>query len=69
MKFFKKTVSFLLLAAVCFCALAGCNSGSRNFKAKKVEAEELTAKVAAQTVESKEADEKFSVVYNNFAVI
>ena len=68
MKFFKKTVSFLLLAAVCFCALAGCNSGSRNFKAKKVEAEELTAKVAAKTVESKDADEKFSVIYNNFAV-
>lgn len=68
MKFFKKTVSFLLLTAVCFCALAGCNPGSRNFKAKKVEAEELTAKVAAQTVESKEADEKFSVIYNNFAV-
>lgn len=68
MKFFKKTVSFLLLVAVCFCALAGCNPGSRNFKAKKVEAEELTAKVAAQTVESKEADEKFSVIYNNFAV-
>lgn len=68
MKFFKKTVSFLLLAAVCFCALAGCNPGSRNFKAKKVEAEELTAKVAAQTVESKNADEKFSVIYNNFAV-
>ena len=68
MKFFKKTVSFLLLAAVCFCALAGCNPASRNFKAKKVEAEELTAKVAAQTVESKNADEKFSVIYNNFAV-
>lgn len=68
MKFFKKTVSFLLLTAVCFCALAGCNSGSRNFKAKKVEAEELTAKVAAKTVESKDADEKFSVIYNNFAV-
>ena len=68
MEFFKKTVSFLLLTAVCFCALAGCNPGSRNFKAKKVEAEELTAKVAAQTVESKEADEKFSVIYNNFAV-
>lgn len=68
MKFFKKTVSFLLLVAVCFCVLAGCNPVSRNFKAKKVEAEELTAKVAAQTVESKEADEKFSVIYNNFAV-
>lgn len=68
MKFFKKTVSFLLLVAVCFCALAGCNPGSRNFKAKKVEAEELTAKVAAKTVESKNADEKFSVIYNNFAV-
>lgn len=68
MEFFKKTVSFLLLVAVCFCALAGCNPGSRNFRAKKVEAEELTAKVAAQTVESKEADEKFSVIYNNFAV-
>ncbi len=68
MKIFKKTVSFLLLVAVCFCALAGCNPVSRNFKAKKVEAEELTAKVAAQTVESKEADEKFSVIYNNFAV-
>ena len=68
MKFFKKTVSFLLLTAVCFCALAGCNPGSRNFKAKKVEAEELTAKVAAKTVESKDADEKFSVIYNNFAV-
>ena len=68
MKFFKKTVSFLLLAAVCFCALAGCNPVSRNFKAEKVEAEELTAKVAAKTVESKDADEKFSVIYNNFAV-
>lgn len=68
MKFFKKTVSFLLLVAVCFCVLAGCNPASRNFKAKKVEAEELTAKVAAKTVESKEADEKFSVIYNDFAV-
>lgn len=68
MKFFKKTVSFLLLVAVCFCALAGCNPGSRNFKAKKVEAEELTAKVAAKTVEGKEVDEKFSVIYNDFAV-
>lgn len=68
MEFFKKTVSFLLLTAVCFCALAGCNPGSRNFKAKKVEAEELTAKVAVKTVESKDADEKFSVIYNNFAV-
>lgn len=64
MKFFKKTVSFLLLAAVCCCALAGCNPASRSFKTKKVEAEELTAKIAAQTVESKEADEKFSVIYN-----
>lgn len=68
MIFFKKTVSFLLLAAVCFCVLAGCNPASRNFKAKKVEAEELTAKVAAKTVESKDADEKFSAIYNNFAV-
>ncbi len=68
MKIFKKTVSFLLLAAVCFCAFSGCNADSRNFRAKKVEAEELTAKVAAQTVESKDADEKFSVIYNDFAV-
>lgn len=68
MKIFKKTVSFLLLAAVCCCALAGCNPASRSFRAKKVVAEELTAKVAAQTVESKSADEKFSVIYNNFAV-
>ena len=68
MKFFKKPVSFLLLVAVCFCVLAGCNPASHNFKAKKVEAEELTAKVAAKTVESKDADEKFSVIYNNFAV-